>query len=253
MRPWSILQLSACLAVLGLCGFASPAQAQTQPPPGYQAPPAGPAEQGPPPGYQAPPPGYSPPPGYQPPPGYGQPQPQPYYPPGYGYGQPAPYPPPMYPPPPPPRLERHGLILGIGVGFGGVTAKNCPNCGGGFAGEFHLGAMITPRFGLMYDVSTVVHPVDSLGTDLTNTTHTLAGQLWLTNLFWVKGGFGLGQIELNDGTFNGQTASAFLVAAGIEVVQSTWFALDVQGRLTYAAYDGGGATNGLVLLGFNWY
>ncbi len=266
MKRSSVLLLSAGIAATCFLGSAPMASAQAQgaaaanaqnqgdaqPPPGYQAPPPG---YPPPPGYQqAPPPGYQPPPGYPPPPGYGQ-QPQPYYPPPPPpyYGQPY-APRPYYPPPPPPALVRHGLIFGVGIGFGGIGATDCGNCGLGLAGELHLGGMVTPRFGLMYDVSSVWRPIDA-ASDLTQTIHTIAAQLWLTNRLWVKGGFGIGHITLRD-DFNGdvtETAAAGLGAIGFEMAQSPWFALDLQFRLAYAGYDSGGATNGMALIGFNWY
>jgi hypothetical protein len=40
---------------------------------------------------------------------------------------------------------------------------------------------------------------------------------------------------------------------GIELVQSPWFALDIQGRIGYGFYQSGGAGSGLFLLGFTWY
>ena len=162
----------------------------------------------------------------------------------------------MYPPPY--RLVRRGLILGAGIGFGSLGGSNC-DCGGGLAAEFHLGAMITPRFGLMYDVSTVIHSIDSTsnnaGLDVTNTIHTIAGQLWLTERFWVKGGFGVGHLSYSDdfGSYSDETAAAVMGGIGFEVVQSSWFALDLQGRLAYAGYDAGSVSNGMFLIGFNWY
>lgn len=253
MNRSSVLTLSAGIAATCFLGSASVAHAQAEaPPPGYQQPPPGyqqppPGYQQPPPGYQPPPPGYSPPPGYTPP-GYQQPPPN-YPPPPQPY-----YRQPYYPPPPPPRYERHGLILGAGIGFGAIGASDCPNCGWGLAGELHIGGMVTPRFGIMYDVSSVWHVVDA-GSDLTNTVHTIAGQLWLTERFWIKGGVGIGHITNSDYTYgdSDETAGAVMGAAGIELNQSPWFAFDLQARVAYANYQGGGATNGLFLIGFNWY
>jgi len=115
--------LSSAVAVgafVGLAAFASPAEAQQPPPPGYGQPPPPGYGQPPPPGYgQPPPPGY----GQPPPPGYGQPgygpPPPGYGPPPPGYGQPPPgygAPPPGYGQPPPPRAPKP-TPAGHGAGF----------------------------------------------------------------------------------------------------------------------------------------
>jgi hypothetical protein len=146
------------------------------------------------------------------------------------------------------------LVLGAGIGFGGIHASDCDNCGGGFAWEFHLGGMVNPRFGLMFDVSEVIRPVnDGFGDDLTNTIYTVAGQFWLVDRLWVKGGVGLGHISFSGDLTGDDTAGAVMGGLGIEVLQSYWFAMDLQARVSYAGYSGGGATNGMGLIGFNWY
>jgi hypothetical protein len=172
-------------------------------------------------------------------------------PPGYGY-----------PPPPPPRrmgMYRDGLVIGFAVGGGDISASNCPACGGGFAGEFHIGGMLNPRLALMADFWGIAHSYDdgAGGATLTNSMVTAAIQYWVADQVWLKGGIGGARITLSDANGNAYGSSegalALLGAAGVEVLQVGNFALDLQFRLGYGAYSGGGATNVAFLVGFNWY
>jgi hypothetical protein len=244
------------------------------PPPPYNAPPgyANPPPQAPPQrGYAYPPPqpGYA----YPPPqPGYAYPPPQPGYAypppqPGYGYPPPQPgygYPPPPgygYPPRPPPasRLSRRdGLALGFAIGGGGISATNCTSCGAGFATDFHIGFMLQPRLALLADVSWIYRDhQDALGgsNTLSNVLITGAAQFWILNRLWLRGGIGEGRIHHTDwlGANDSESALAFSAAVGFELIQASTFGLDVQYCGGYAFYTGGGATNGGLLIGVNWY
>lgn len=221
--------------------------------------------------YQAPPPGYGPPPGYAQP-GYGQ-QPPPAYPPaqpGYGqpgYGQPPPAyapppgyapPPPRYAPPPPPRMYRNGLVLGFAIGGGGIASPdNCGDlCGGALAIEGHIGLMVNPRLALMGDFWLNDHPIPNTDSSTLHSISTLAAQMWLTDIVWIKGGAGFGHIQVADsfGSLGDSTGFALMGAAGVEVVQSSWFALDLQGRVGHGFYSpAADATNYALMVGFNWY
>jgi hypothetical protein len=180
--------------------------------------------------YAAPPP-YAPPPGYRP----------------YGYG----------PPPPPPRtIYRSGLVIGVAIGGGAITANDCSNCGGGAFGlEGHIGGMINPRLAVLAEAWGLGRDVG--GATLTNSVFTGALQLWLADQFWIKGGLGGGTINLSDNysgaSFSSETAFAVTGAAGFEIVQWFNFALDLQFRLAHVAYSGGGANNIAFMVGFNWY
>jgi hypothetical protein len=176
----------------------------------------------------------------QPPPGYGPP-------PGY------------YPPPPPaayPRgVYRQGLVFGLALGGGAISASDCPACGGGIAGEVHLGGMINPRMAIMADVWGIAHPYGD--NTLSNTMLTGALQYWVADQLWLKGGIGVANISLSDPTGadygNSESALGLLAAGGFEALQSSTFALDVQLRVGYGAYSSGGASNVAVLVGLNWY
>jgi hypothetical protein len=177
------------------------------------------------------------------------------------YGRPRYYQqPPGYYPPPPGYGYRNGLVLGVGIGVGGLTADSCGDlCGAGLALEGHIGGMINPRAALMFDAWTVIHPIPNTDGDTTNTIYAGAAQFWLSPIVWLKGGIGLGNTRISSnsvGTITDATALALMGAAGVEVVHSGPFALDLQGRIGHTFYsnaDGGPITDYAFMVGFNWY
>jgi Outer membrane protein beta-barrel domain len=224
MRPRQTLIVGLGVALLTLLGSISVAQAQYAPPP---------------PGYAPPPPSYYPP-----------------------------------PPPPPPRgVYRSGLVYGFSLGVGSFSFSGCGDiCGVAGMGEVHIGGMIAPRLALMGDFWGGVHAFSDsvLGDGETfNGIYTLALQYWLTDIIWVKGGLGLGNVQISAScddfgdscNFDDETGFAFMLAAGIEIVQSYNFALDLQLRYGNVVYktasdgsQGDGDTNMFAfMVGFNWY
>jgi hypothetical protein len=152
------------------------------------------------------------------------------------------------------------LVLGVGIGVGGLTADACGDlCGAGLALEGHIGGMINPRAALMFDAWTVIHPIPNTDGDTTNTIYAGAAQFWLSPIVWLKGGIGLGNTRISSnsvGTITDATALALMGAAGVEVVHSGPFALDLQGRIGHTFYsnaDGGPITDYAFMVGFNWY
>jgi hypothetical protein len=112
----------------------------------------------------------------------------------------------------------------------------------------------------MADLWGIAHSYDDgLGgtNTLTNSMFTVAGQYWLMDKLWLKGGIGDAHISLSDyvGNTYGAEENAFAVlfAGGFEVLQVNNFALDLQFRVAHGAYSGGGATNIGFLVGANWY
>jgi hypothetical protein len=186
--------------------------------------------------YQSPPPAYN-----APPPGYGG------------------YPPP--PPPPPPRsgMYRSGLVLGLGIGLGNISAQNCGDiCGVGFAGEFHIGVMLNPRLALMGDFLLDTHSIPNSDGTLVNTVYTIAAQYWVTDFVWLKGGVGGANIQIQSKSSNlvytDESGLGLMGGAGVEVLQMGNFALDLQLRLSHGFYSiDGDATTAAFLVGFNWY
>jgi hypothetical protein len=167
-----------------------------------------------------------------------------------------------YPPPPPPRgMYRNGLTFGGSLGVGTITATACgPYCGGSGMIEGHIGGMLNPRLALMGDLWGSIHSWDD-GVFTGTTYHgiyTVAVQYWATDIIWLKGGVGFGQMQLQyDGdaaAFGDESGLATLAAAGVEVVQSFNFALDLQLRFGHGFYSQGGDVNSVgFLVGVNWY
>jgi hypothetical protein len=179
--------------------------------------------------YQAPPPGY-----YAPPPRY-----------SYGY-------------PPPPRVYRSGLVLGVGIGFGGMSASDCGDaCGAGLAYDFHIGGMLAPQVALLFDISGVAHSVANSSVDIYNTMYVGALQFWPTNALWLRGGFGLAHYTETDvftGDYGDDTGEAILAAAGYEVYQAGPFTIDLQLHFAEAFYSvAKNHSNVAFIVGFNWY
>jgi hypothetical protein len=219
------LTLGFTIALGVLVGSVSVANAQYAPPPNY----------GPPPGYAPPPPNYGPPPGYGPR--------------GYGYG--------------PPRgrgVYRDGLVIGGSLGFGGISAADpgCGDlCGGVFAIEGHIGAMVNPRLALMADLWANLRNSTSQDATVWSGIYTAALQYWATDILWLKGGFGVGHMQVTsnfDGSFGDEWGPAVLAALGVELIQGPAFALDLQARYGRGFYSQGGDVNNFgVMVGVNWY
>ncbi len=166
------------------------------------------------------------------------------------------------PPPPPPGVLRSGMILGASLGFGGIFPADCDDCDGlgSFALQGHIGGMIAPQLAVMFDAGALFHPFED---DSLLTSSTFLGVLrgWLGRVIWLEAGLGLGYLQATDesGYFivEERTGLAALIGAGIEVLQTPSFALDLQVRLSGARYssegDAFGITNLAVMIGFNFY
>ncbi len=184
----------------------------------------------------------------------------------------AQYAPGYYPPPPPPPrgVYRGGLVWGFALGVGGQSMPDCGQvCGAVGMGEFHIGGMIAPRLAVMGDFwQTFRYFSDSnLGNgEAYNGIYTVAAQYWVNDIIWIKGGVGLGHLQISASDYYGysipvddETGFALMLAAGLEIVQSYNFALDLQIRYGNAVYSppangGGGDTNQFgFMVGFNWY
>jgi len=196
-----------------------------------------------------------------------------YAPPPQGYPPPAYYPPPPPPPPPPRGVYRSGLVYGFSLGIGSFSFSGCGDvCGPAGMGEFHIGGMIAPRLALVGDFWAGIHAFSDvvLGDGTTyNGIYTLAAQYWLTDIIWAKAGLGLGNLQISatcdaygySCNFRNETGFAFMLAAGIEIMQTYNFALDLQlryGNVVYKAADNGGSGDGdtnmfALMIGFNWY
>jgi hypothetical protein len=182
------------------------------------------------------------------------------------------YPPPYYPPPPPPPprgVFRSGLIFGVSGGVGSIHFNNCGDaCGVAGLLEAHIGGMINPRTALMLEIWGADHPWSAGGSSFEtfNSFFTGAVQYWVNDIVWIKGGLGVAELREDfDVPYNNYyrstssdiTGFALFGAAGVEVLQSYNFALDIQLRIGNGFYSDNGssfsAQNFALMVGFNWY
>jgi hypothetical protein len=168
-------------------------------------------------------------------------------PPGYGY------------PPPPAGMYRQGLVLGVGVGVGGISASNCGDvCGIAGALELHIGGMINPRLAIMGDFWFNGRTVPNTDVSVVHSLYTVAAQYWATDNVWIKGGIGGANMNLSSNidafTYGDESGFGVMAAGGIEFLQMGTFALDGQLRLGHGFYSQGGDVNAWALMiGANWY
>jgi hypothetical protein len=163
--------------------------------------------------------------------------------------------------------HRDGFLIGFGLGAGHIEA-DCSDCGLTEAGglDFHIGSMLGPRIGIMFDGWVMAHTEDNL--TLSHTIATVAAQLWLLDFLWVKGGIGVAQAAYRwDGVFvdfqdETRLAPAVMVAAGLEFLRGRKFVMDAHLRVGTGFYDTDDseengyevrATSVQVGVGFNWY
>lgn len=174
------------------------------------------------------------------------------------------------PPPPPTEWERRGLSLGFGIGLGGMSDSygtiGCSNCDYNPASvglDFHIGAMLNPRMALLFEGWLQAQSLDADGVEtLVQTMAMGAIQYWVSPQLWLKGGLGFSHlsISIDDGFRDPESqdidsGGALMGAIGYEVLSSQRFAIDLQGRLGIATYDGidEQIETGMISLGFNWY
>jgi hypothetical protein len=171
-------------------------------------------------------------------------------------------------------VYRAGVVFGLSLGIGGISASSCGDvCGFSGLAEVHIGGMIAPNVAVLGDFWEGLHyfsGVPGLGSGETwNGIYTLALQYWPLYNIWFKGGLGFGRLQLNANAssyygyyysvnVDDETGFAFMLAAGIELLQSYNWAMDLQLRYGNVAYGGGGNSAGdlsmyALMLGFNWY
>lgn len=165
------------------------------------------------------------------------------------------------------------LMLGFSIGLGGMKVGdedvNCGNCDyDPIAGEFdfHIGGMLSPRFGLMFEAQgnaqTIEENFDG-ATSLVQATAMVAAQYWLTPQLWIKGGIGGASLgysydddrsDLNDQSQELAQGAAVMGAVGYELLSARTFSIDAQARMIVGSYkDGQDVSSGSLGLGFNWF
>ena len=147
-------------------------------------------------------------------------------------------------------IERKGFIMGIGVGKGKMTCRNCESHVGPFA-SIHIGGMITEKLALVMEFSEVGRTADS---DAFSSVLAPALQYWVSPRIWIKGGVGASHRSSGGVAYNGSKAGlAFLGGIGVDIVQKGRFAIDLQAGFTTANVEGVRANNFMALVGFNLY
>jgi len=165
------------------------------------------------------------------------------------------------------------LAWGIGAGLGGMSDNGadvaCNGCNyNPLAGEFdfHIGGMVNHRMAILFEfqVNGQTIEADAGGSQtLEQAAFMGAIQYWLTPIIWIKGGLGVTRLIVDDSDF-GQVSPAssgvsLLGSAGVELLSGRRFALDLQGRIITAQYNGSTdgfsdrITSGTIGVGLNWY
>jgi len=157
------------------------------------------------------------------------------------------------------------LTFGFGGGLGGmhddtgsITCANCEFNTLSFEGDFHLGGMINPRLGLMFEGQINSQQIDDRGGGafLSQGAGMFAAQFWVLPQLWIKGGVGFASLRVDDTVFitDVGTGGALMGAIGVELLSARNFAFEVQGRIIEGLYSNDyHVTSGTIGLGLNWY
>lgn len=148
-------------------------------------------------------------------------------------------------------IDRYGFVGGFSVGTGVVAPDACSDCGVGFSGEAHVGAMA----GYYSSVAVMLVGGGTARSDVHHVYLAAAAQWWPDpwERFWLRGGVGIGE-QGYDGDDGREAAyPTVLGAAGFEVIQTRRFAADIllQGVATHEPGRWGRSLS--FNIGFNWY
>ncbi|HET6900290.1 MAG TPA: hypothetical protein VFK70_18200 [Vicinamibacteria bacterium] len=156
-------------------------------------------------------------------------------------------------------VKREGFLIGFSLGAGDLGPDPCDDCGLGVGGDFHIGAMASRSVAVMLEGSFLNRD------DLTHGLFGVAGQFWPdpAGRFWLKAGLGVGSLD-RDNSFgdhfddfddhgNNHVYPSVFGGAGVEVVRSGRFTLDLQLRGAATFQSGDTAHSVSVNVGANWY
>ena len=155
---------------------------------------------------------------------------------------------------------RSGLTVGIGLGLGnmGCEGNGCEDVTEAAGIDGHIGVMLIPRLALIGELWGMGHTEDRV--TITQTIATIGAQLWLTRRLWLRGGLGVAHSSFNydgdliDISSRSDTVPGFTLGAGIEVVATRHFALDLSLRGGTGVYEDDTRVNNLMLgVGASWY
>lgn len=136
--------------------------------------------------------------------------------------------------------DRVGIVVGGSVDGGnlGCQNKNGDDCGNGAhaAGglSVHLGGMVGPNIAILGELWGMAHTDDNVTASQVLATANVRG--WVVPHLWLQAGVGVAQSRLafKSGAFmastNSDTVPAFDLAAGVELIRTPQFGLDVEVR-----------------------
>jgi len=156
------------------------------------------------------------------------------------------------------EVYREGFLIGFSLGAGGLGPDSCDGCGLGVGGDLHIGAMASRSAAVMLEGSFVTRD------EVTHGLFGVAAQFWPdpAGRFWLKGGIGVGSLEddndnfldpLDSGSGNNHVYPTLFGGAGVEVVRSGRFTIDIQARGAATFQSGDTAHSASINVGLNWY
>ncbi|CAN5691646.1 hypothetical protein BH11MYX2_BH11MYX2_31350 [soil metagenome] len=161
--------------------------------------------------------------------------------------------------------HRDGAVIGATIDGGhiGCETQRAEECGSGVrpAGGFSImgGGMLTPMLALTGELWGMAHTEENVtASQLLATVNVRA---WIVPRLWVQGGLGAARSRImwDNGDFvmtrmTSDLVPAFTAAAGIEIMHSASFALDVQLRGGSGFYRGDARVwNTALGIGATWY
>ena len=146
------------------------------------------------------------------------------------------------------RMERQGIVVGASIDGGniGCQTKNGDDCGDGAhpAGGFsvHLGGMVTPSLAILGEVWGMAHTEDNI--TASQGLATAGVRAWVIPRLWLQAGVGVARSKISyEGdvfmaSAQSDTVPAFVVAAGVELLATDTFGLDLEIRGGSGFYEG---------------
>ena len=137
---------------------------------------------------------------------------------------------------------REGFFLGFGVGYGSLGCSNCTgDREGGQAGHLMLGGALNDR--MLLGAETTVWLKEQNGVTLTqgNVCATLYFYPDARSGFFLKGGVGFANLDLDVKGWGNSSETGFGVLAGLgyDVRVGRMFSLTPYGTFAFGAFDGG--------------
>lgn len=137
-----------------------------------------------------------------------------------------------------PTSVREGFAVGIALGLAaqfGVGVSGASGGGGGF--DLRLGAVASPRWVWLLSWPPPATPRTATGSTRARSS-PLAGQLYVNEAFWLRGGLGFASFHRRDNPEPDLRGLGALGAGGLDVLRRGGLALSVELAVTVALYGG---------------